>query len=150
MCEGLGSNADFATSDNLGKFLSVGFVCVIGLRCFVVAQILMKFKIAVFAFASLSILFLFTEGRLEKDARALANVIAERKLCGLTPTYRGFDAVAGMYDFDRTDQREFSHIYESTLTIRQLELSKLKSGEIADICRTIVMPVEGDPRSIID
>ncbi len=90
------------------------------------------------------------KSRLESDAEALAEVIAERIICNLTPTYRGFDAVSGVYDFDLKDQRKFKQAYDHYFAAASNRLSTLTTEEQKLLCGNVVFPEDGETRRIID
>ena len=91
-----------------------------------------------------------SKSRLERDAKALAGVIAERILCNFEPAYSGFDGVAGMYDFDRHDQRKFKAAYEQYYAETFSRLSKLTAEQQKQLCENLDLPEDGDTRRIID
>ena len=85
-------------------------------------------------------LIVTSKSRLERDAEALAVVIAERNICNLSPTYRGFDAVAGVYDFDRKDQRKFKQTYDHYLVAASNRLSTLTAEQQKLLCENVEFP----------
>ena len=95
-------------------------------------------------------LIVTSKSRLERDAEALAKIIAERIICNLTPTYRGFDAVSGVYDFDREDQRKFKEAYDHYFAAASNRLSSLTAEQQKLLCENLEFPEDYDTRRIID
>tara|TARA_B110000908_G_C9950293_1_gene312251 strand:+ start:92 stop:424 length:333 start_codon:yes stop_codon:yes gene_type:complete len=91
-----------------------------------------------------------SKSRLERDAEALAEVISERIACNLTPTYRGFDAVSRMYDFDQDDQRQFKEAYDHYFASASNSFSSLTAEQQKLICENVQFPTDYYTRRIID
>ncbi|SMX32086.1 hypothetical protein OCA8868_00626 [Octadecabacter ascidiaceicola] len=91
-----------------------------------------------------------SKSRLERNAKALAEVIAERVLCNLTPTYHGFDAISGMYDFDRENQRKFNEAYDHYFTAASIRLSSLTTEQQKLHCENVEFSENYDTLRIID
>lgn len=91
-----------------------------------------------------------SKSRLKADAEALAEVIAERIVCNLTPTYRGFDAVSGVYDFDLEDQRNFKQAYDHYFAATSNRLSALTAEQRKLLCENVELTEEDVTQSIID
>lgn len=95
-------------------------------------------------------LIVTSKSHLERDAEALAELIAERIICNLTPTYRGFDALAGVYDFDREDQRKFKQAYNHYFAAASDRLSTLTTEQQKLFCENGEFPEGWETRPVID
>ncbi|MCF2906430.1 hypothetical protein L0666_15660 [Octadecabacter sp. CECT 8868] len=79
-------------------------------------------------------LVLISRSSLDKDAESLANLIAVRQTCGLTPVFLGYDGVAGQYDFDRVDQQKFQLAYDHYFAEAESRILEMTSEERTEMC----------------
>lgn len=75
--------------------------------------------------------------RLQKDANMLAHLVAEREVCNVTPIYRGFDAIAGKYDFNSNQAAQFKLEFGNYYSERQKELAALNTEGCAEVCQSL-------------
>ena len=78
-----------------------------------------------------------SRSRLEKDAEALVEVIAERVACNMAPTHRGFDGVAGKYDFHPEGRQKFRQAYDQYSAAASNKLSTLTAEEQKQLCENL-------------
>ncbi|MDF3413882.1 hypothetical protein HKX54_05400 [Sulfitobacter sp. M57] len=109
---------------------------------------------SVVSFALLTILgaavMLVPKSRLERDAEALAEVQARRVICNLTPTFSGFDAVAGKYDFEREAQQKFKRTYIYYFSAAYDRILAQSTQQQSLLCKHLNVPEDGDRGSVID
>ncbi len=71
---------------------------------------------------------------------SLANIIAVRQTCGLTPIFLGYDGVAGRYDFDRVDQQKFQLAFAHYFAKAESQMLEMTSEERTEMCEDASRP----------